>query len=209
MASASCPSLCGKTGAAITPSSLYSTGKPQSEEIYTNTPCSSKYRTPGAPPYPPASHRIPTHENTCPSKPHEVTRHWPSLSNHISLIQQSQFQRRMHHPPPPPSSTTNVDINATFKVVIQATLAANAASIPENHTVTYLAPTLTQTAGGRSTHPRPSGNFFLKAWNGDLHSFPIFQTRIFAWFDRPSIAGIMNFTQNITGTEHQRSLICL
>ena len=68
-----------------------------------------------------------------------------------------------------------VDINAIIKAVVQATLAANSASITANQTTPYLAPTLTQPVGGHPTHPQPSDNLFLMAWNWDLHSIPIFQ----------------------------------
>ena len=85
---------------------------------------------------------------------------------------------------PPPQLTSNVDIDTIIKVVIQVTPAANAVSVTATQTDPSLAQTLAQPAEGiqyqastvHPTHPQPSDIFFLKAWNGDLHSFPIFQS---------------------------------
>ena len=67
------------------------------------------------------------------------------------------------------ASTPIVGINVIVKAVVQVTLVANARSTAANPTTPSLVPTLTQPAGG----PHPSENFFLKSWNGGLHSFPI------------------------------------
>ena len=47
------------------------------------------------------------------------------------------------------------------------------------------------------------------AWNWDLHSIPIFQARIFAWFKSPSFSGVTDFTKILPGTEHQIPLLRL
>ena len=55
----------------------------------------------------------------------------------------------------------------------------------------------------------PSNNFFLKAWDSNRDSFPIFQASIPAWFESPSFGGVTNFTETLPGTKHQSPLIRL
>ena len=107
----------------------------------------------------------------------------------------------------PAASSPNVDINAIVQAVVQATLAANVASIATNPPDPSPAPTLTQPTGGHQTSA--SDNFFLKAWNGDQDSFPIFQARICAYFESPSFVRVTNFTTTLPGTKHQSSLLGL
>ena len=49
----------------------------------------------------------------------------------------------------------------------------------------------------------------LKAWNGYLHSFPIFQARIRAWFESPSFACVAYFKKTLPITKHKIYLLCL
>ena len=113
------------------------------------------------------------------------------------------------HAPPTPSSASspNVNINAIVQAVVQVTLAANAASVVTNRTAPSPVSTPTQPAGGHQ--PSASDKFFLKAWNGDLDSFPIFQACICAWFEIPSFVGFTDFMKTLPGTEYQISLFCL
>ena len=55
----------------------------------------------------------------------------------------------------PPAPTPSADINIVIQEFLQATLAANAASVAANQTRTSLALTLTKPA------EQPSDNFFL------------------------------------------------
>ena len=105
----------------------------------------------------------------------------------------------------PPTLKPNVDINTIVKVFIQATLETNTASIVANPPAPSPAPAPTQPSGGYHS----SEKFFLKAWNGDLHSFLIFQGHIHAWFRSLSFTGFTNFTKNLPGTKHQSSLLPL
>ena len=90
-----------------------------------------------------------------------------------------------HAPPVPPSAPSpNVDINTIIQAIVQGTLVENAASVAANTPAPSPAPTLSQPAGGHQ--PSASDNFFLKVWNGDQDSFPIFQSHISAWFESPS-----------------------
>ena len=66
----------------------------------------------------------------------------PAFSDSAYTVPVPQFPSA-----PPPASTPSVDINDIVKEVFQATLAANAASIAENHTAPYLSPTLTHPTG--------------------------------------------------------------
>ena len=46
-------------------------------------------------------------------------------------------------------------------------------------------------------------------WNSNRDSFWIFQARIHAWFESPSVKGVTNFTETLPVTELQSSLVCL
>ena len=87
---------------------------------------------------------------------------------------------------------------------------ANVTSIAATQNVHSLALTLSQPVGGlqaqystgHPTHPQPSNIYFLNAWSGDIHPFPIFQAHIHAWFETPSFAGVTDFTKILPDTEN-------
>ena len=123
-----------------------------------------------------------------------------------------------HYTPPVPSPVPSLnvpslapsptkDINAIVQAVVQSILAANAASVAANPPAPSPTPTLSQPATGHQ--PSPSDNFFLKAWDGNRNSFPVFQGRIRAWFESPSFKGVTTFTETLLQTKHRSSFLRL